>query len=119
MAFRGPDEKGRNFEPGYFLESAVGVVRKTRQLSESMGEARGASKIVPMGSVYPANDATAEGIVYEDIDVTWGDSEGSVVLAGRVYEDRLPTPLAEAAKSSLSAKGFYFVATSPDVTRPY
>ena len=119
MAFIGPIEKGRNFEPGWFLESAVGAVRKTRQLPQTMGETRGTEKVVPMGTVFPANDATAEGIVYEDINVTWGDSEGSVVLAGRVYEDRLPAAIGSDAKPALSGKGFTFITNSPAVTRPY
>ena len=44
---------------------------------------------------------------------------GSVVLAGRVYEDRLPVAIAEAAKTALTGKGFVFIAASPTVTRPY
>ena len=42
-----------------------------------------------MGTIYPSNDTNAEGIVYEDIDVTTGDMPASVVLNGIVYEDRL------------------------------
>ncbi len=120
MAFIGATEKGRVFAPGWFLESEVGVVRKTRQIAQSGAEAGDdGGKYVPMGTVWPANDATAEGIVYEDIDVTSGDMPGSVVLAGRVYEDRLPVQIATAAKTALSGKGFTFIATSPAVTRPY
>lgn len=120
MSFIGVTEKGRGFAPGWFLESEVGVVRKTRQMAQTGASAsEDGGKYVPMGTVWPANDATAEGIVYEDIDVTAGDAPGSVVLAGRVYEDRLPVQIAEAAKTALSGKGFVFIATSPAVTRPY
>ncbi len=120
MSFIGETEKGRIFAPGWFLESEVGVVRKTRQIAQAGSTDReDGSKYVPMGTVWPANDATAEGIVYEDIDVTTGDMPGSVVLAGRVYEDRLPAAIATAAKTALTGKGFTFIAANPAVTRPY
>jgi len=121
MSFIGATENGRVSAPGWFLESEVGVVRKTRQIKQEWAETTedGSKYVVPMGTVCPANDATAEGIVYEDIDVTTGDMPGSVVLAGRVYEDRLPAAIAEAAKTTLSGKGFTFIATAPAVERPY
>lgn len=114
------NEKGRAYAPGWFLESEVGVVRKTRQISQTGATtADNGGKYVKMGTVWPSNDTNAVGIVYEDVDVTTGDIPGSVVLAGRVYEDRLPVTLAAAAKTALEAKGFTFIATSPAVTRPY
>lgn len=120
MSFIGATEQGRTFAPGWFLESEVGVVRKTRQIAQAGAKENGdGSKYVPMGTVWPANDATAEGIVYEDIDVTTGDMPGSVVLAGRVYEDRIPAAIAAGAKTALAEKGFTFIAASPAVTRPY
>ena len=64
----------------------------------------------------PANGSTAVGILYENIDVTNGDAPGSVVVAGRVYEDRLPAAVESDAKSALA--GIEFVSASPMVTRP-
>lgn len=119
MSFTGAERKGRNFEPGWFLESAVGVVRKTRQISQENAEDFNGEKYVFMGTVYPSNDGSAEGIVYEDICVTTGDMPGSVVLAGRVYEDRLPVSISAEAKTALTAKGFTFITAAPAVTRPY
>lgn len=114
------NETGRTYAPGWFLESEVGVVRKTRQMSQTgASTASNGGKYVPMGTIYPSNDANAVGIVYEDVDVSTGDMPGSVVLAGRVYEDRLPVTIAAAAKTALAGKGFTFIATSPAVTRPY
>lgn len=114
------NEKGRTYAPGWFLESEVGVVRKTRQISQTGATtADNGGKYVKMGTVWPSNDTNAVGIVYEDVDVTTGDMPGSVVLAGRVYEDRLPVTLAAAAKTALAASGFTFIATSPAVARPY
>jgi hypothetical protein len=71
-----------------------------------------------MGTIYPANGATAVGIVYEDVDVTTGNMPGSVVTKGTVIEDRLPDTLDSDAKSALVALGFTFV-EEPTVTRPY
>lgn len=120
MSFIGATEKGRAFAPGWFLESETGVVRKTRQIAQETAEyAEDGGRFVPMGSIWPSNDAAAEGIVYEDIDVTGGDMPGSVVLAGRVYEDRLPFGVKDAAKSALEAKGFVFIAAAPAAERPY
>lgn len=122
MAYIGAVDKGRVFAPGWFLESEVGRVLKTRQISSNSDNVitnADGSKYMPMGAVWPANDATAEGIVYEDIDVTDGDAAGSVVLAGRVYEDRLNGTIAEAAKTALEGNGFKFIPTAPAVERPY
>lgn len=119
MSFMGATQNGRTFEAGYFLESEVGVVRKTRQISDVNAVDNGDEKIVVSGTIWPANDTTAEGIVYEDVRVTTGEMPGSVVLKGRVYEDRLPEALDSAARTALEAKGFEFFATSPEITRPY
>jgi len=113
------NETGRDLNAGRFLESEVGVVRKTRQIPASMGTDIGDSKVVLAGTPFPANDATAEGFVYEDVDVTYGDAAGSVVVAGRVYTDQLPVTPESAAVTALSSTGFVFVETKPAVERPY
>lgn len=118
MSFIGTVEEGLVYAPGHFLAHEE-CERKTRQIAQAGATtAANGAKYVKMGTVYPANDATAEGIVYEDVDVTTGDMPGSVVLKGTVYEDRLPVALADAAKTALEAKGFTFIATTPAVTRP-
>lgn len=118
MSFIGTVEEGLVYAPGYFLAHEE-CERKTRQIAQAGATtAANGAKYVKMGTVYPANDATAEGIVYEDVDVTTGDMPGSVVLKGTVYEDRLPVALADAAKTALEAKGFTFIETAPAVTRP-
>ena len=76
-------------------------------------------KYVPMGAVFPSNDENAIGIVYEDVDVTTGAMPGSVVTKGTIYADRLPTALANAAKTALAGKGFRIIDAVPTVTRPY
>ena len=91
MSFTQNDSTSRVYAPGYFLASKI-CERKTRTISATAASVKTASnggKFVPGGTIYPNNDSTAEGIVYEDVDVTTGDMPGSVVLKGTVYEDRL------------------------------
>lgn len=119
MSFIGAVSKGATYMPGWFLAHEA-CERKTRQISQTGATVTdNGAKYVKMGTVYPANDGTAVGFVYEDVDVTTGAMPGSVVLSGVVYEDRLPVALESAAKTALQAKGFTFVATAPAVTRPY
>lgn len=119
MSFIGNVQHGQCYAPGWFLANNEDCTRETRQIAQS-GATTGenGAKYVKMGTVYPANDGTAIGIVYEDVDVSTGDMPGSVVTAGEVYEDRLPVALATAAKTALTGKGFTFK-TAPKVTRPY
>lgn len=121
MSFINSQTSARVAAPGWFLVHPEDCNRETRQMvasaSTTVTDYNGA-KYVPMGTAYPSNDASAVGIVYEDVDVTSGDMPGSVVTRGTVYQDRLPSTFASAAVSALSALGFTFVATSPSVTRP-
>lgn len=119
MSFIGNVQNGQCYAPGWFLANSEDCTRETRQISQT-GATTGenGAKYVRMGTVYPANDNTAIGIVYEDVDVSTGDMPGSVVTKAEVYEDRLPVALATAAKTALTGKGFIFK-TSPEVTRPY
>lgn len=81
---------GQAYAPGWFLADNEHCTRLTRQIPATAGIAgANGGKYVPMGTAYPSNDANAEGIVYEDVDVTNGDMPGSVVTKGIVYEDRL------------------------------
>lgn len=58
-------------------------------------------KIVPAGTVYPANDATAIGILFNDVDVTEGPQPGAVMVEGYVLEARLPVAPSAEAKTAL------------------
>lgn len=58
-------------------------------------------KIVPAGSVYPANDATAIGITLTDTDVTEGPQPGSVLVEAWILEDRLPAAVSTEAKEAM------------------
>jgi hypothetical protein len=58
-------------------------------------------KIVKAGTVYPANDSTAKGILFHDVDVTEGPQPGALMVEGYVIEARLPVAPAAEAKTAL------------------
>ena len=62
----------------------------------------GGKKIVPAGTVYPANDGTAIGILMNDVDVTHGSQPASVIVEGYVLEARLPVAPVQLAKDALT-----------------
>lgn len=110
---------GKVYAPGYFLANNEDCTRITFEADASNAQAVtvGTAKYIKMGTIWPANGATAKGIVYEDVDVSEGNMPGSLVTRGVVYENRLPVELAQAAKTALVALGFQFL-TEGTVTRP-
>ena len=58
-------------------------------------------KIVKAGTILPANDATAVGILFNDVDVTEGTQPGALMVEGYVHEARLPVAPVAAAKTAL------------------
>lgn len=59
-------------------------------------------KIVKAGTVLPANDATAKGVLYYDVDVTHGPQPGALIVEGYILEARLPVVPVAAAKTALT-----------------
>lgn len=111
-------EKGIGTNPGYFLAQPENCRRETYTVPATSAEtADNGRKYVPMGTVLPTNDASAVGILYQNVDVTNGEAAGSLVTAGTVYLDRLPVTLNTNAKTALTAKGFVFVDKAPTATR--
>ena len=89
MSFINLNDQGTVYAPGYFLAHEE-CVRETREIPQTGATtAEDGSKYVKMGTPFPANGATAIGLVYEDVDVTSGNMPGSVVTKGVVIEDRL------------------------------
>lgn len=111
--------KGFALNAGYFLVSPEKCTRITGQVDDSNEQVveEGAEKFIPAGAVFPANDGTAKGIVYEAVDVTNGPAACSVVIAGVVYENKMPE-ISEEAKSVLKESGIVFI-EEDDVIRPY
>lgn len=91
------------------LASEVGLVLKTVELAQSMATEEDGYKIIKAGTVFPANDSTAKGLVFEDVDMT-NDTKrpGSVIIAGRVLEDNLPATVQADAKTALEKSGIHF-----------
>ncbi|ALV20754.1 hypothetical protein [Carnobacterium antarcticum] len=58
-------------------------------------------KILPAGSIFPANDETAEGITINPVDVTDGPQPVGVIVEGYVIAERLPVEPSEEAKTSM------------------
>ena len=112
MAYQFPKETTYGREVPNWLASEVGMITKTAYLTASMGETVGDKKIVKSGSVFTGSGV--KGLVYGDADVTNGDIEFAVLVAGRVYENRLPATISD--KTDLEASGIVFV-NAPEVTR--
>ena len=64
-------------------------------------------KIIKAGTIYPANDATALGIVFSDLDVTEGDQNGAIIVFGFVKTNALPVAPTAAAKTALNMIKFF------------
>ena len=63
-------------------------------------------KVIKAGTIYPANDATAKGVVWADYDVTNGDVTGALIIHGFVKTAALPAVPAENAKTALPMVAF-------------
>ncbi len=99
----------RGFSAGFFLADE-NCLRETMTIPANHSQAvtlADGSKIVPAGALI-----TGKGLVYEDVEVTKGDMPGSVVTAGVVYTDRLPSGSSISGLSGITGKA------SPAVVRP-
>lgn len=64
-------------------------------------------KIIKAGTIFPANDKTAKGVVLYDLDVTEGTATGTVIYRGTVKVSKIPTaPSADALKAMTQLKFF-------------
>lgn len=59
-------------------------------------------KIIKAGTIYPANDATAKGVVLYDCEVTSGTATGTIVYSGSVLISKIPEEPTSEAKAALS-----------------
>lgn len=99
----------RGFSAGFFLADEK-CLRETMTIPANHSQAvtlADGSKIVPAGALI-----TGKGLVYEDVEVTKGDMPGSVVTAGVVYTDRLPSGSSIEGLSGITGKA------APAVVRP-
>lgn len=63
-------------------------------------------KVIKAGTIYPANDATAKGVVWADYDVTDGDVTGALIIHGFVKTVALPAAASAEAKAALPMVAF-------------
>jgi hypothetical protein len=59
------------------------------------------ARTIPAGTIYPANDATATGVVLKMVDVTSGSASGALLFVGDVRAARLPEDPTDDAKRAL------------------
>ncbi len=120
MSFIDNGKKGQTYAPGWFLADNENCSRLTMQIEaggEYVKQTEDGGAYAPMGSIYPTNDASAIGIIYEDVDVSNGDMPGSVVVSGVIYGDRLPVEASPEALEALEKVGV--VVEETKVERPY
>ena len=79
---------------GYIHEKATASAPGLATLNEGR-------YVVKAGTIYPANDATAVGVVLNDYDVTDGDQMMAVVVHGFIKTAALPTAPASTAITAL------------------
>jgi hypothetical protein len=91
----------RNYNRVNFLASSK--VQSFTTLVSNVGvTAVDGKKIVKAGTVLPLNDATAKGILYNDVDVTYGPQPGALIEEGYILEARLPVAPSAEAKTALT-----------------
>ena len=64
-------------------------------------------KIIKAGTLYPANDATVQGVVMSDVDVTNGDQNGAIIVHGFIKQSAIPAAPTDEAKAALPMVKFY------------
>lgn len=79
-------------------------------------------KVLKAGTIYPSNDSSVKGIIFNDVDVSNGNNKGSLMVAGRIYNDSTlvngsKIALDSAAITILNSQGL-FVETKPTTSVP-
>ncbi len=69
--------------------------------------------IVKAGTIWPANDATARGVILHDVNVAAGPAEASIVYAGDINAAKFPTAPSAEAKSALPRVTFFGATGTP------
>lgn len=78
----------------------VAITYNVAKGGASIAKDENGKKIIKAGTIYPANDDTAVGVVLNEYDVTNGDANIAVVIHGFIRTDKIPDkPSAEAEKA--------------------
>lgn len=78
----------------------VAIARKFTP-TDSAAVTVGSRKIIKAGTIYPTNDASAIGVILQDIDVTDGDKTDALVIHGFILTEKIPTAATDEAKAAL------------------
>lgn len=92
-----------------FLASKVGlrVESTTAKADNAQVVTENGRKVLKAGTIYPSNDTNAVGIIYQDVDVTDGDTAAPIMVAGYYFKDRLVGSLNSAAETAFKGKGLF------------
>lgn len=85
-----------NFLASARFQSFTTQVEQTGVTADANGR-----RVVLAGTILPANDATAEGILLTDVDVTNGPQAGPLLVEAYILEARLPVAPSTEAKEAL------------------
>lgn len=87
----------------YILATPDHYVNIARRLEKNSNLAvdEDGKKIVKAGTIYPANNATAEGVVFNDYDVTDSEVNAAILIHGFIQTSKLPVEPTEEAKQAL------------------
>lgn len=58
-------------------------------------------KVIPAGTIYPTNDASAVGVTIDEVDVTYGAQPVGVIVDGFIFGKKLPVEPVAAAITAL------------------
>lgn len=97
-------KKTETFKEINFLKSQK-FVSFTKQVDNT--HAGVVNGVVPAGSIFPANDATAEGITINDVDVSNGPQPVGVIVEGHILIERLPVKPSNAAQTAMREVKLY------------
>ncbi|WP_054777550.1 hypothetical protein [Lacticaseibacillus saniviri] len=70
-------------------------------------------KLIPAGTIWPANDATAKGITINTVDVTENAQPVGVIVEGYLLAQRLPVAPSDAAKTAMTGIKWRDVSETP------
>lgn len=92
-----------------FLASKVGL--RTESITAKADNAQVVTenerKVLKAGTIYPTNNSSAVGIIYQDVDVTDGDTAAPIMVAGHYFKDRLVGTLNADVETTFKGKGLF------------
>lgn len=100
-----------------FLGSEVGLITKTitvKKTQETGVETINGRKVVKAGTII---ETPYKGLLFTDVDITDGDALGSLMIAGRYIDAKLPAT-ASTKVAEFEKQGLYAIVEGA-VTRPY